>query len=734
MTYACIFFAASVLANRRGIQLVLALVLGSTSFVAVTTIAHGMVDAKKVFGIYEPAHPFPSSQFGPLLNPNNLAGYLNLGSIVGLGLMLARKPLVPMWLAGLGVSVNIAAAVRSGSRGGVAALLLGVVLLALLVQRWGSGHSQTRRRIFPLALAGGAVVFGGALALLGGDAFIWRDLLSDNVAKLKIVSWTGPMIRDFGAFGVGRGAFESVFAAYKPTGGQHVVYTHPENFLAQWSSEWGVPVALAAILGLSWLFRPGALGVRRSVVVAAGWSALCALLLQNLADLGLEIPGIALGAVVVMGALWGDPARRRAKGRSVLDRWIAGIGAQRFALAMLVLAVGLGALALARGRHDVSAERDILRERFELADETPSERAAFRAELLAAMRRRPAEQYFSLLGATAAFRWKDQSAFPWLTLALERAPVNGRAHALLASVLAARGAKKQALLELRLAVTYEPGLAEKTSPLAVSIAKNYDELITAVPEGQAGSIVLAIMARDLMKPEQTELRHQVDVEAVARDPALVESRLRLLSTLFEDIGRLKEGKPASLGCATEEACAAEIERHASAIDTAKPNSTLGAVMRARGLVARGRRTEAEILLSQGCARLESRSDCLQIRAENLSAMGELTKLDATLKEYMSSTCTSAPTCAEAASFVGRLRASRGDQHAAASAFLRAAQEDPTESRLLAAAEAAERAKMYVQAIEALSRLLSMRGGNDTEVSARIAKLRSTLAADQVMRY
>jgi len=78
--------------------------------------------------------------------------------------------------------------------------------------------------------------------------------------------------------------------------------------------------------------------------------------------------------------------------------------------------------------------------------------------------------------------------------------------------------------------------------------------------------------------------------------------------------------------------------------------------------------------------------------------------------------------------VGGVRARRGDNALAAAAYKRAAQEDPSEERWMRAADAAEKAKQLPQAIESLQRVQSFRGGNDAEVSARIARLKSQMQA------
>jgi len=723
LSYACVLFATATLARRRGTPYVLAIVFGSATLLAIVTVLHGMAEAKTVFGIYEPAAVFGPSHMGPLLNTNNLAGYLNLGTFAGMGLLLMRRPIVRPWLVAIGVAIDVAATVRSASRGGVGALIIGVLVLAVMVRGRGTRTDSLRQRVAPFALGGATLAFGAGLALLGGDVWVWRELLNDNLAKLKIVAWTVPLLREHAWLGVGRGAFESVFEAYRPASGFHIIYTHPENFPAQWASEWGIPVALATFVAFAWLFRPTAIGARKSAAAAAGWVAVLALAIQNLADLGLEIPAIGIATAAVLGSLWIGPVRR-ANPTGVRGR----LGGRAFAIGVAAAGGGLAVLSLVFCWRDVGSQRDVARALFDRADDDAAERPRFRAALRQAMARRPAEHYFPLLGAMAAFRWKDQSAMPWLQHTLERAPVNGRAHALLASVLVARGARKQALFELRLALEHEPGLAEKVAPLAVSLAKTFEELKTVVPAGARGTVVLNTLARVLQKPEQAAMQREIDGEALARDPKLVEPRVRLLEAMFASLAQITQGKEAGVACATVAACEVEIERHAAAIDAAQPDDSLGAILRARGLIAVGKRAEAEALLVDGCARPGSRGGCLELRAHNLIQLNDGTKLDGVLKEVLSNGCTTARACAEASTFVGSVRASRGDHSAAAVAFARAAQEDPTEERWLRAADEAERAKMSALAIEALQRVGSLRGGGNAEMNARIARVREEAAA------
>src|SRR5207244_864257 len=87
---------------------------------------------------------------------------------------------------------------------------------------------------------------------------------------------------------------------------------------------------------------------------------------------------------------------------------------------------------------------------------TSSQRQRLRGDLRAAMRRHPAEPYFPLMGGALAWQEQDENPVPWLQRALERSRANGRAHLLLADVLHQHGARLQALMELRLALSADP--------------------------------------------------------------------------------------------------------------------------------------------------------------------------------------------------------------------------------------------------------------------------------------
>jgi tetratricopeptide (TPR) repeat protein len=716
-TYAAVFTAASSLGARKSAGWGVAMVFGTALAAAFTTMAHGLLGATKVYGLYQPNFNVLAWHVGPLLNPNNLAGYLNLGILSGLGLLLAHRPIVPRWVVGFGVALMVAIDVTSASRGGVLTLPLGVVALALITARrekqgWGTDKASTWLLI--------AVVVGGAvLAILGGNAKAWAELYDKNLSKGRMVLWLRPLIADHPLVGIGRGAFESVFPAYRVTPG-NVVFTHAENFPLQWAAEWGLPVALAALVALAWALSPRRLGVTRSALAAGAWLGVAVLLVQNLVDLALEVPAVCIGAATLLGSLWGDPVthgtHRRAVREPLAQRW-----PRLVPVAVGVLGAALIAGTVRFGWHDVASDRAAV---WAALDGVKAPRAGqmapLRDEVRHAMLRHPAEPYFSLVGGMAAFRARDQSPIPWIQRTLERGQVNGRAHLLLAEVLAARGSRRQALLELRLTLENEQGLLVQVASLAVRWTQDFDELLSVLPEGKEGAGVLAEMARLLAAPPRAGeappdplLRSRCDREAIRRDPALIPPHAREAEAR---LAGLAKGAPPGL-CVDREHCRAEVLEHADAIAAAQPDASLPVELRARLLMSEDRPDEAVKMLEKACEQVTERASCLQVRVNAAALLKAPGPVDAAIKALLGASCVSAEACANTATWLSAVRLSRGETGAALALLSRAAREDPsTDARWVKLADAASQAGAHAQAADALETVARRQG--DPELRRR----------------
>ncbi|MBI4954900.1 MAG: O-antigen ligase family protein [Myxococcales bacterium] len=710
-SYGALFIAAATIAARRGPRWGMSLVFGSALAAAAATVGHGLLGMTKVFGIYQPAFKPMAWHLGPLLNPNNLSGYLNLGAFCGLALLADSKDPMPRWMVAAGIVILFGVNATTGSRAGLAVLILGLVALtiALFISRRSRGSGGDAWRRVGL-VAGLALAMGIGLAVLSGARRMWAELYDQSLVKLDLLNWVRPVVVDHPVFGVGRGAFESVFPAYQPTDGS-LVYTHAENFIAQWLAEWGIVATVLALGAFAWFFRPGKLRLSRSGPATAAWVGVVVLALQNLLDLGLEVPGVCIAAAAVTGSVWGNARRGEPESGRRASR-------KRRRLAWAAVAAGtalVGGTAYA-GWHDLGSDRVRL-QRAVLADEPPrsdGRLSELRLQLRKAMLRHPSEAYFALLGATLATQERDEAAMPWLQRALERSRLNGRAHLLAAHTLAEAGQRSQALLELRLAVESETRLIDGAVELIARLATTPDELLSAVPDGILGAAVLDSLAAELGTGERRALGEFCDGQALERNPKRAGPHTRLAAGV---ISRIAAGR-----CEDITACRAAVEAHAVALADIDPRSSAAAQLRASLLIAEGHPDDAESLLATGCEGVTDLAPCLQLRASAAAKSSSPERLQVAAKALLSASCMRSDRCAEAATWLGDLHGSRGEWGTAVTHYERATREAPNDERFLKLADAASSAGLHSQATQLYERLLRHR--DDPELRRKLERARS----------
>src|SRR6185369_16609434 len=295
LTYASVYVMAMRTRARRGSAWLAVLLFGSVTLVSLITLLHGIADLPEVYGLYHPDFRPGRWNVGPLLNSNNLAGYAVLGLFTGGGLLLSGRSPLPRLALMIGLGAISAAISLSGSRGAILSVIIaGIVALIWLLRT--RGIQITARGV---ALGMAPLVLGIAVAIALGTSNEANELASfDMKRKVSVWLWSLPMIREHALVGVGRGAFETAFPPYRGALDYDwaIVVTHAENFVIQWIAEWGIPVgvcALVVIVGyvLREWFRSSPDRLRFMVM-----TGLVALLLQNLADLGLEVPALAIVA------------------------------------------------------------------------------------------------------------------------------------------------------------------------------------------------------------------------------------------------------------------------------------------------------------------------------------------------------------------------------------------------------------------------------------------------------
>jgi O-antigen ligase len=330
--YAVLFFLeVNVLRHRGGYLLIYVCIAAAGTLLGTLGMAQDVWSDGLIYWKFESGSGTP---FGPFVNHNHFAGYMELALGLSLGLFAAEAHRFRIRTGGAGFSSGVAWIwSRDGGRVWLAAASSVIIALAL---------SASRSRAGVLSVAAAAVLFG--LWRLGSvragktatsyratlarqiAAFLGITLLAtvivsmalsprihgrwisavDHSVQYRVETWAATirMIGDFPVTGAGLGAFGAIFPRYK-TGTFHSATTHAESEYLQWAAEAG---ALGIILAL-WIvlvFSHRVLSKLRDrqdpymrCLALGGIFSLLALSIHNGADFNLHIPSNAMAFVSI---------------------------------------------------------------------------------------------------------------------------------------------------------------------------------------------------------------------------------------------------------------------------------------------------------------------------------------------------------------------------------------------------------------------------------------------------
>ncbi|MGA9885481.1 MAG: O-antigen ligase family protein [Candidatus Acidiferrales bacterium] len=264
--------------------------------------------------------------FGPYVNRNDFAGFVELTLPIGLALMIfrgAHRDLFP--LLTLFTVVPISAAILSSSRAGITSIALEIAVLLLLAIRW-RGSSRKGRYSRKLAFGLIALVACSFIAWVGVGRTIERFSGLDHpvVTLSRRMSMARGAVRIFFAHpikGCGLGALVDVFPLYETAYDGRVV-DHVHNDYLEALAEAGILGGICG-LGFLWLLYREArrnLGAEQghfSLALHAGATAsICGLLLHSFVDFNLHIPANALLFLLQVSILASPPLSSVASSRS----------------------------------------------------------------------------------------------------------------------------------------------------------------------------------------------------------------------------------------------------------------------------------------------------------------------------------------------------------------------------------------------------------------------------------
>jgi tetratricopeptide (TPR) repeat protein len=580
-TYAAVALCSAAISRIVGVWRGLALIYWLLVGLALLTLGHGLLNAETVLGLYRPSYnPHPLWALSPIVNPNNLASLLNLGTFLGIGLSFDGRISRQRWAMRAGLPPLVGVSLLSGSRAGVALLIFGTLIMVPVLRRLSRTPSRRIASFQWESLLLFALPVGGAvLAWFSASSGVLQKLLADDLSKLQIFKWSARLVDDFTLTGVGAGAFETGIQRYREMSGNYV-WQHPENFVIGWVCDWGVLLGSCALLGLAWCLRPSQLARSKEPVTPYAAVGLAAVFLQNLVDVGFRTPAVMIMICSVAGSLWWTSKSQQ--------------HAPQLPRLFLQLRVFVGATLLAAflslcywGFDALEDERTRIRQLVESTDfSSPKSAPAFFQRLRVAMARHPSDAYLALAGATGAVAYNQNDALRWTAEALKRDPKNSQTHLLLARQLYRRGALYQALLELRVVIELNPQNTHLAILQALAWTSNEVELLRIVPSKKQGAGTLLEIARLQVDASAVQRLKWLKL-ALERDPEQLEAKLRISSLLLDAV------RHGSAPCEITSPCLDEVKRHLADPSVAKDHTPL---MQAKVSIAR-----AQMLSMQGQA-------------------------------------------------------------------------------------------------------------------------------------
>lgn len=458
---------------RRRLLTVVAL---SGVSVAVCGFGHLLANADALFGAY---HFRTAVQLmTPFGNANHLAAWLTLTGTVALGLALDAKSRDAAIGWGAAAFACGVAVFLSYSRGGIGTFVAtwGLVAAAVMAHKGGG-----IRAVLPWVAIAATIAFAG---LLSFEQLLARADTLSSVEKLRATKvefwpmfWHGAVA--FWPLGLGLGAYELGFARYQERD-LSVTFTHPENLPLQWATEAGLPVTVALLAIVIWLFararrRTWLMPLERTAMIAVA-----GVLLHDLFDFSLELNAVSAGVAVVAGLVFATESEREGR-----------LGVRRVGPVVAVFACAVAFVAASAGLPTHSAREDSLGEAITAVQ--PVE--VVRATAIAAIDRHPADWVlYANVATDLARRGHPREALAWVNRQLFLRPSDARAHVAAAQALMRLGRPQQALIEFKTAWALGDG-ASLPYGVAVAAKEQALERILLDRPGHLSNVYQALRAQ-----------------------------------------------------------------------------------------------------------------------------------------------------------------------------------------------------------------------------------------------
>jgi O-antigen ligase len=237
--------------------------------------------------------------FGPFVDGDHFAGFIELTTPLGLALLLfraRRREHVPLLL--LLTIVPIGALVLSASRGGIIGLALEFALLAVLSRAHQIGRKQLLGVTAIALIAGTFIVWLGVSQAIERFAQLTHGGITRDL-RVSIYQDTWRIFLDHPWAGTGLGTLVAVYPRYASFYNGLVV-DHAHNDYLELLADTGLAGGLCGVSFMALLFWRGLAGLRFAgwtfarATLAGSLAACAGLLVHSLVDFNLHIPSNAL--------------------------------------------------------------------------------------------------------------------------------------------------------------------------------------------------------------------------------------------------------------------------------------------------------------------------------------------------------------------------------------------------------------------------------------------------------
>lgn len=314
--FAIAFHLASSKTRRQYIPRLIAV----TGIAAVTIgLSHRIFGSFAVYGMF--AANVRSLLTGPFVNANHTAELLELAAFACLACAFHRNNVLNRygWLTGMAFCA--AGALATLSRGSILAVITGITVFVVLRARSNADGERPRRAATLISTAVAVVLIGGSAAFLGAGALIDRIRSSPVTHDLRFLVWRDSLqVLAAHPAGIGRGAFERVYPAYRTAkSGLPLTFAFVENEPLQILLDLGWPFLVVITVVIALVGRQVWRRGRRDDAEAAYLAGLLAVAAHNVVDFGLETLGVLLPFVAILGTVTGrlgtaeesDPSKKR---------------------------------------------------------------------------------------------------------------------------------------------------------------------------------------------------------------------------------------------------------------------------------------------------------------------------------------------------------------------------------------------------------------------------------------